>query len=60
MQIDVIDDVNCKCIITDQSEFNEYYRFSKDSWYVWMGDSLEPYYNCEDIEKLYQEELKNF
>lgn len=38
-------------------ETNEgtYYRSSKDSWYVWMGESLEPHYHCEEIEALYQQ-----
>lgn len=46
-------------ITTDEEEYNEYVRYSADNWYVWMGESLEPHYSCEEQEKAYQEYLNN-
>jgi len=37
-----------------ETEDEEYYRGSSDNWFVWMGESLEPHYHCEEIERLYQ------
>ena len=45
-------------ITTDEEDYNEYVRYSADKWYVWMGESLEPCYGCEEQEKVYQEYLK--
>jgi hypothetical protein len=41
-------------VTTDEEEFNEYTRYGADAWYVTMGESDEPFYNCEEIEALYQ------
>lgn len=45
-------------ITTDEEEYNEYVRYSADNWYVWMGESLEPQYSCDEQEKAYQEYLR--
>lgn len=45
-------------VVTDEEEFDMYIRFNEHSWYVWMGESLEPHYDDKELEKLYQESLK--
>jgi len=40
---------------TDEKELNRYTRHSSCSWTVIMGESDEPVYDCEDLEKLFQE-----
>ena len=43
---------------TDESEYSNYTRYSSDCWYVQMGESDEPVYDCEELENLYQKYLK--
>lgn len=42
---------------TDEKEQNYYTRYSSDNWTVRMGESDEPLYDCEEIERLFQEWL---
>lgn len=42
---------------TDEDEQNYYTRYSADNWTVRMGESDEPLFYCEEIEKLFQEWL---
>ena len=39
---------------TNENEYYEYTRYSEDNWFIRMGESLEPLYNCEEIEKEFQ------
>ncbi len=43
---------------TDQFYF-QYTRYSADNWFVRMGESDEQFYNCEEMEALFQEYIKN-
>jgi hypothetical protein len=40
---------------TDESELNRYTRHSSENWSVTMGQSDEVVYDCEEMEKLFQE-----
>jgi len=40
---------------TDENELNKYTRHSSENWTVTMGESDEPVYDCEELEKLFQE-----
>jgi len=42
-------------VTTDEDEYNEYTRYGPDCWYVQMGESDEPVYECQELERLYQE-----
>ncbi len=44
---------------TDEDEVSTYIRYSKNSWFVKMGESDESVYDCEELEKLYQEYMIN-
>lgn len=44
---------------TDEDEYNEYTRYGENCWMVRMGESDETVYDCEELEKLYQEHQKN-
>ena len=44
---------------TEGGERNEFTRYGSESWYVTMGDSQEPYYDCEELEKAFQIHLKD-
>ena len=48
----------CISVTTDETKFNEYIRYSVDFWYVKMGESEEPVYECKEIERLYQEYIR--
>ena len=39
---------------TDEDDYSSYTRYSKDCWFVRMGESDEPLYDCEEIEKEFQ------
>jgi hypothetical protein len=58
MEIVHVELVTCMLISTDEKIHNEYYRYSANNWRVWMGERLEPFYDCEEIEKLYQQYIK--
>ena len=58
MKIEEVSNDEILSIETDEDEYFQYLRFSKNCWYVWMGESLEPCYDCEAHEKAYQEYLK--
>lgn len=45
-------------VTTDEEIYNEYTRYSADCWYVTMGESEEPVYECSELERLYQERTK--
>lgn len=57
----MIKDVKCEHIYhitTDEGEYNQYVRRGANSWFVYMGESLEPLYDCESIECDFQDLLK--
>lgn len=33
----------------------EYLRLGPDQWYEWMGESIEPVYDCKELESKFQE-----
>lgn len=39
---------------TDETDYNQYTRYGPDCWFVTMGESDEPVYDCEEIEALFQ------
>lgn len=43
---------------TTELECNYYTRYSKDCWFVRMGESDEPVYDCAEIEAKFIEYLK--
>lgn len=48
----------------DNEEINEYVRYSSDNWMKVYSNPLESYYDCKELEELYQEyiskiQLKN-
>lgn len=51
--------VNAYLVKTDECEYNQYTRYGPNSWFVMMGESDEPVYNCGKIESLFQEHTKN-
>ena len=44
-------------VSTDDEPYPDFIRWSADSWENIMGESSEPIYDCEELEKLYQEHL---
>lgn len=42
---------------TDEEGYYRYIRHGADSWTVTMGESDEPVYDCEELEKLFQDWL---
>lgn len=43
---------------TDEPEYNQYIRYGADCWFVQMGESDEPVYDCKELERAYQEHTK--
>lgn len=46
-------------ITTDETDYNEYTRYCSDCWYVRMGESVEPVYECTRLESMYQKYIGN-
>ena len=44
---------------TDDDELFSYTRYGADCWYVNMGESDEPVYDCKEIEAKFQEYIKS-
>lgn len=40
------------------AEDGKYVRHSSDNWYRWYGESLEPHFECGEIEAAYQEYMQ--
>jgi hypothetical protein len=38
-----------------ETDDGDYMRYGPDNWDKRYGDSWEPYYRCEELEKAYQE-----
>ena len=55
MKITEVTKVICFFIETDDEDNYMYNRYGANNWTVRMGESDEPLYNCDEIEKLYQE-----
>ena len=55
MKITEVTKVICFFIETDDEDNYMYNRYGVNNWTVRMGESDEPLYNCDEIEKLYQE-----
>jgi hypothetical protein len=55
MKIESITKREVHFVETDDSVSSFYTRYSSDMWTVGMAESDEPVYNCEEIEKLFQE-----
>ena len=41
-------------VTTDDEDYNEYIRYSSSSWMVRIGESEEPIYDCDELEKAFQ------
>ena len=59
MIIESVDKIKGHIVETDGDEEFSYTRYSSDCWFVRMGESDEPVYHCEDIEKLFQKYQKD-
>ena len=46
-----------KSVLVETTE-SDYTRYSPDNWYVRMGESDEPVYNCDELEAEYQKYIK--
>ena len=47
-------------VITDEEEYAQYTRYSEDCWYQSIGESIEPLYDCKELEDKFKEYyLKN-
>lgn len=44
---------------TVETSENTYTRHSSQCWTIIMGESEEPVYDCEELEKAYQEFISN-
>lgn len=44
-------------IETDEKDYHRYIRHAANSWTVAMGESDEPVYDCEELEKMFQKWL---
>lgn len=55
MKIIKITPISGMVVETDEPEFNEYVRYGPDCWYVRVGESVEPWYGYDQIERLYQD-----
>lgn len=55
MKILEISEVKSEYIVTDEALFNIHIRHSSDNWETIMGESTETTYDCEELEKAYQE-----
>jgi ribosomal protein L37AE/L43A len=51
---DVFEQQKAFIVETNEDKYYEYTRYSKDCWFVRIGESLEPLYDCEEIEKEFQ------
>lgn len=58
MQILEVRDVYAMAVETNENPWNQYTRYGHDAWFVSMGESQEPVYDCEEIERAYQEYIK--
>lgn len=52
MKIEEITKIEFEAITTDDGD---YHRYSSDNWRQRIGESIEPLFDCDEIEKLYQE-----
>ena len=61
MKIIDVTPIKVHVIETDSTDefYNQYTRYGADIWFVRMGESDESFYNCEEIEALFQEYIKN-
>jgi len=55
MKIKSIKTVTIHQIKTDEPDCNNYTRYGEDSWMVQMGCSDEEVYDCEKLEKAFQQ-----
>lgn len=58
MKIDSIRRREIFVIITDEGEYYE--RHGNSDWSIRMGESLEPVYDCTELEGLFQEYMSKF
>lgn len=54
MKVRSIDSQIIYLVRTDEEQLYRYIRFSHDDWMVFMGESLESCYDCEELEKEFQ------
>lgn len=57
MQIKQVDKATIYYVETDENKWHYYIRHSADSWSLLMGESWETQYDCEELEKAFQEWL---
>lgn len=51
----VIENTELSCSIFVETSEGDYRRYGPDTWYKRMGESDEPFFNCEEIEDAYQQ-----
>ena len=59
LKIESIKEESTFTIITNEDEYFEYTRYSEDCWYQRMEESIEPLYNCKELEDKFQEYYLN-
>jgi len=52
MKILEVEQVTCFSVETEEEQ---YIRYGPYCWYVIIGESEEPVYDCEELERLFQE-----
>lgn len=45
--------------VDNTGEYGDYVRYAPDNWAIYMGESLESVYQCEEIEQAFQLYIKN-
>jgi len=59
MRIKDIERGECYRVETDDPDWSSYRRNAPNSWENLMGSSWEDVYDCEELEKAFQEYIKN-
>lgn len=54
MKIEDIIELKIFKVRVSNGQFEYYIRYSADNWFVTMGQSEEPVYNCKSLEELFQ------
>jgi hypothetical protein len=57
MKIKQVDKATIYYVETDEKDWHYYIRHGADSWCLLMGESWEIQYDCEELEKEFQEWL---
>lgn len=56
-KVESAEETTIVCVETSDGE--SYERRGENNWYVWMGESLEPYWDSGKLEAEYQQFLRD-